>query len=118
MKISVIYNKKTNEIKLLLDDDSLYEELLLELEEFKESLNSDIEVDLIIDEANKTIVSKSKFTDNTFRDYYKNLDVNEICYCVHEVAEMDDAVIYIEEFSTMEPITIPYDEDSEDSDGE
>ena len=110
MEIYITYNKKTDDIKLVLDEKSLYKEVAKELDEFKATLNSDLEVDMIVDEMNRTIVAKSRFTDNVFRDNYKILDADEVCYCLHQVAVMDNVIIYLDEFSTMEPIVVPYDE--------
>lgn len=117
MEISISYNKRKDEIKLILADVSLYEDVAIELEEVKESLNSDIEVDMVIDEIDETFVAKSRNTGNIFKGKYKYLDADEICYYFHEVAVMDNAITYIERFSTMKPITLDYsEEDNCDSD--
>lgn len=100
MEISINYCRKTNNINLVLDDASLYKNTIKELEEIKESFSDDIDVNIVIDELNKTFVAKSKTTNNTFRGHYTYLDADEICFIYHEVAIMDDVVIFIEEFCT------------------
>lgn len=104
MNISIAYNNAKNDIKLIMDNTALYEETADYLAETKESLCGDIEVDMVVDELNKTYVCKSRHTSNTFKGHYKKLDADEICYGFHEVATMDNVVIYLEAFTTVNPI--------------
>lgn len=100
MEIIFLYNHETDTIKLIPDSPSLHQELIKELEDIKEILNTDLEISAIIDEKAKTIVCKSRRTNNTFRGNLKELDAAEICHCLLITADMDDAIEYIEIFNS------------------
>lgn len=114
MDIYFKYNKEKQDIHLILDDEFLYEELCDELEEFKESLSDDFEAYITVDEINKKFECKSGLTGNTFSGGYRNLDADEVCYWLHEVADMDNVFIWIEEFHGGDPITVLYDESTDE----
>ena len=101
MEMLIKYTKESDNIKLVFDDaslyyTSLYDDTIANLEEDKETFSANIEVNIIIDENNKTFVAKSVLTSNTFSGGYDILDADNICYWVHEIAVMDGVIIYIE----------------------
>lgn len=107
MKLFFAYCKETNDFKLVTEDnilsDETIDELNTELNDLKECFKSDLEVEMTIDELNKSIVTRSVVTNHIFRCSCKYLDVDEICYCIHEVAVMDNNIKYLEIFSTGRP---------------